>query len=318
MLSDHSGTIMAKIMNNYSEIIKQADETELCKALREELSSELVRSLDELSIDDPLLAAVKHALLPPGKCIRPLFALLLCNDLGGDFKRFMPVSVALELIHVSSLIHDDLPAVDNDDLRRGRATCHKAFGEATAIFAGDLLVAHALRTTLKAEHDFGAEVAVKLCTVLSEAFIELCHGQQLDLLPHADEESLARVHNKKTGALFKATAFFGAIGGQGNTVVQEAAAELGYALGYYFQIADDFIDRFGSDEQRGRSGSSDTRNAKETSFSGNFDSGKSLIKQEKSIIFSAFEKLADSAGKPASAFPGTAYIIKLVLARGEF
>lgn len=260
----------------------QARPIESMKNGLEELESLIERDLETLfsraSIVEPLRAALHHSVFPKGKRLRPLFALALCEDLGGNTKKFSSAAIALELVHCASLIHDDLPALDNDDERRGRPTCHKAFGEATAVLAGDFLVPWAIESISNSELPVG--VRMDLVKALSAAFLDLCNGQQLDILPPEKRGSLEEIHRLKTGALFAAALKFGAIAAQSNWEVAATAAELGGRIGLFFQISDDLLDRFGDSEQRGRSGSSDEKNQKHTFAKEGFGPAIQKAKQE--------------------------------------
>lgn len=233
-------------------------------ALRLLVEEELERSLDSLTEAPTLIEVARYGVFPGGKRIRPVLALALCVDLGGDPRALTKAACALELLHCASLIHDDLPALDNDDFRRGRPSCHRAFNEASAILAGDLLIALAHVCVARAE--LPSEVRSKLVGVVARAFIDLCSGQELDLIPDERRNDLMWIHRLKTGALFSACTQFGAIGAGCGDAQVELAARLGHAIGLVFQIADDFLDIYGEDSARGRPGSSDARNGKENLF----------------------------------------------------
>jgi len=201
-----------------------------------------------------------HAQFPPGKMIRPILCLSYCMDLGGDWQKLLPAAACLELLHTSSLIHDDLPAMDDDDMRRGRASCHIVFGEATAILAGDLLVALAHKTL--ANTDFSDSIKVRFLNSLSNAYLNLCLGQQLDLNGAGDEVLIRQIHKLKTAALFSATFEFGALGANVSEETVNLSCALGEQLGVSFQIVDDYLDLFSS--EKGRQGGSDSKNKKTT------------------------------------------------------
>jgi geranylgeranyl pyrophosphate synthase len=232
------------------------------EAIVARIEGELERAISSIEIVEPLRSAVVHMLFPGGKRIRPMLAVLTVQDMGGDIDLILPAAISLELLHTSTLIHDDLPAMDNDDFRRGKPTCHKAFGEATAILAGDLLLALALNFI---DHSrFTDSEKWQLTRELTTTYIKLCNGQELDILPEGERGTLQRIHELKTGALFSTTLKFAAIGARSSIATQELAGELGLALGLYFQIVDDFIDAHGGDG--GRPSSSDQRNEKVTFF----------------------------------------------------
>lgn len=225
-----------------------------------ELESELHKIINGAKLNDRLTKAINHSQFPPGKMIRPIIALSFCADLGGDPQKLLPASAALELLHTSSLIHDDLPAMDDDDMRRGRPSCHKAFDEATAILAGDALVALAHKALTSA--DYPAPIINGFVKSLSGAYLNLCDGQQLDLLGATDMGSLETIHRLKTAALF-ATAFeFGALGANCSKSELEISREAGEIVGLTFQIVDDYLDLYSN--EKGRVGGSDSRNDKVT------------------------------------------------------
>ena len=221
----------------------------------EQLNAELRKVTENMKCVEPLKKAVSYALFPGGKRIRPLFALSLCSDLGGDCEKLLPVTCALEFIHCASLVHDDLPELDNDDVRRGRPSCHKAFTPGIALLAGDYMVAQALY--LLATSSFSAGERLDLVKSLSAAFTDLCNGQTLDILPDSQRGDTALIHQLKTGALFKTSCRFAAVSAGLGDKAATLCEELGLLAGVGFQIVDDYIDRFGTDQERGRPASSD-------------------------------------------------------------
>lgn len=223
------------------------------------VDSEIDKTCQSLNLVAPLGDAVRYSLFPAGKRIRPLLALCCCQDLGGTIQSLVRPSCALELVHASSLIHDDLPALDNDDFRRGQPSCHRQFGEATAILAGDLLIAAAFSLVA----DSGDRTPA-LTTALAQAFVDVCHGQQRDLLHGPERGSLDLLHRLKTGALFRAAMIFGASFADISPETVKRISVFGETLGIYFQIIDDLIDLKGNEEQKGRPSGSDHRNQRET------------------------------------------------------
>lgn len=225
----------------------------------------------------PLSEAVEYALFPGGKRIRPLFALEYFGELSGeDTKMFLPIACSLEFLHASSLVHDDLPALDDDNFRRGKPSLHRAFNEGTAILAGDALISMAFKVIFKSEFD--EKLKNHFLEEISSAFLHLCSGQQLDLLPHASIEEIIQIHRLKTGALFGAAFAVSAIAARGkDTEVIQRSRSLGMSLGISFQILDDYLDVFGNDAERGRGGSSDSRAGKKTIFIGySFESATAI------------------------------------------
>ena len=196
--------------------------------------------------------AIRHSLLAPGKRLRPLLVLMSGEACGYNYTAAMPAACAVEMVHAYSLIHDDLPAMDDDDLRRGRPSCHAAFDEATAILAGDALLAQSfevLATEIKP-----AAAAAACCGVLAKAAgaCELVGGQADDLAGESYEyetnESedalihLEQIHRRKTGALMRASLKLGAIATGGSQRQIAALDAYGAHLGLAFQVTDDLLD----------------------------------------------------------------------------
>lgn len=203
----------------------------------------------------PLAEAIRYALLAPGKRLRPQLVLMAAEACGGSIDDALPAACAVEMIHAYSLVHDDLPAMDDDDLRRGRPTCHKVFGEATAILVGDALQARAfevLATDVKP-----AARASQCCAVLGRAAgaTALVGGQAADLNAEVLDNDLAEleaIHRRKTGALFVASLELGGIVA-GATPDQVAALNsYGRNIGLAYQITDDLLDVSGNQEVMGK------------------------------------------------------------------
>ncbi|MBX3434169.1 MAG: polyprenyl synthetase family protein [Pirellulales bacterium] len=202
-----------------------------------------------------LAEAIRYALLAPGKRLRPQLVLMAHAACGGDEATAMPAAVAVEMIHAYSLVHDDLPAMDDDDLRRGRPTCHRQFDEATAILVGDALQALAFETLAAGLAD--PVIAARCCRELARAAGPgaLVGGQADDLAAqfrHAGVERLQSIHERKTGALFRVSLRLGAIAAGGSDP-QIAALDLyGRNLGLAFQVVDDLLDVSGDEQQVGK------------------------------------------------------------------
>jgi geranylgeranyl diphosphate synthase type II len=239
----------------------------LQSTLQSILQKRIEECVDRASVASDLKKAVCYSAAQPGKCLRPLLSLLVCHDMGGDELSLVEAAVALELVHSSTLVHDDLPSLDNDIERRGRASCHVACGEATAILAGDVLVSLAFSQLCKTP-GYSCEERLKLVSILSESFTAVMSGQSLDLAREklASEDDIKKMYFQKTGALFSAATLFGGIGASANDEQKTLLGRFGMWLGLYFQLADDYIDLFGTDVQRGRGGSSDTRNKRANLF----------------------------------------------------
>ena len=209
-----------------------------------------------------LVDAMRYSLLAGGKRLRPVLALAACASLGEDPERIMPSAAALELVHTYSLIHDDLPAMDDDQLRRGHPTCHVVYGEDTAILAGDALFAEAVRLVCE-EQPGDAEVRLEILTELSRAtgVGGMVGGQFLDLAGagRASIEALRAVHALKTGCLIRCAVRCAlALTGPPDDV-RAAYDELARELGLGFQIVDDILDVEGSSAAMGKATGSDAR-----------------------------------------------------------
>ena len=173
-----------------------------------------------------LFDCMRYSLLAGGKRLRPIFVFDFCRMCGGDWKTAAPFAAAVEMIHTYSLIHDDLPCMDNDDYRRGKLTNHKVYGEANAVLAGDALLTAAFASIVKAEYP--AEVRIRAVGVLSECAGELgmVGGQVLDMLSEerqCSEDEVIAIQSRKTGALIKAACLLGVLAGQGSAAQYTAA-----------------------------------------------------------------------------------------------
>jgi geranylgeranyl diphosphate synthase, type II len=212
-----------------------------------------------------LAEAMRYSLLAPAKRLRPLLVLISAEACGGSIESALPAACAVELVHTYSLIHDDLPAMDDDDLRRGRPTNHVVFGEALAILAGDALLTLAFEVLARDVRP--ADVAAESCAVLAQAAgaAALVGGQVADLTHDAESGDLAlleAIHARKTGALFLAALRLGALSAGADRTQHAALEHYGRSMGLAFQITDDLLDvegsqadlgkRVGKDEQRGK------------------------------------------------------------------
>jgi geranylgeranyl diphosphate synthase type II len=212
-----------------------------------------------------LREAIRYTLLCGGKRLRPLLVLASAQACGGDLERALPAACAVEMIHTYSLIHDDLPAMDDDDTRRGKPSCHIQFGEATAILAGDALIALAFEVIGR---DISPATVAQACTAALANAAGACWlvgGQEDDLHSQNSElglEPLQRIHERKTGALFAVSMKLGALTSGAAQDRVEAVENYGKYLGLAFQIIDDLLDlrgqeatigkRIGKDWQRGK------------------------------------------------------------------
>jgi geranylgeranyl diphosphate synthase type II len=219
-----------------------------------------------------LAEAMRYALLGPGKRLRPLLVLMAAEACGGSLDAALPAACAIEMVHAYSLVHDDLPAMDDDDLRRGRPTCHKHFGEATAILVGDALLARAFEIT--ATRIDPPAVAARCCAVLAQAAgaTALVGGQAEDLFlaktaaaeGESELERLERIHSRKTGALFIAAMELGGIVARASADQLAALSWYGRNVGLAFQITDDLLDVAGNQSAVGKRIAKDAANGKLT------------------------------------------------------
>ena len=215
-----------------------------------------------------LREAIRHSLLAPGKRLRPLLVLMSAQACGCPREAAMPAACAVEMVHTYSLIHDDLPAMDNDQYRRGRPCCHVLFGEANAILAGDALLAQAFEV-LSSGRVQPAGVAAACCLDLARAAgaSALVGGQVDDLRGITGEGELAaleRIHRRKTGALFQVSLRLGGRIAQATVAEFEALEAFGRKLGLAFQIVDDLLDERGDAAALGKSVGKDRQQAKLT------------------------------------------------------
>ena len=204
-----------------------------------------------------LFEAMEYSLLAGGKRLRPVFAFEFCRLCGRDWRDAAPFAAAVEMIHTYSLIHDDLPSMDNDDFRRGRPTNHKIYGEALAILAGDALLTDAFAVASTAQLPEPADMAFAI-GMLSECAgsLGMVGGQVLDIQAEqrqCTEEDVLAIQDRKTGALINAACVLGVIAGGGTEEQVQAAAKFAAGLGLAFQIRDDMLDVIGTAEEMGKS-----------------------------------------------------------------
>ena len=197
-----------------------------------------------------LFEAMEYSLLAGGKRLRPIFAFDFCRMCGNPWENAAPFAAAIEMIHTYSLIHDDLPCMDNDDFRRGRPTNHKVFGEGLAVLAGDALLTDAFAVAATAQLPNPADMGFVI-SVLSECAgsLGMVGGQVLDIMSEqreCTEDEVLAIQSRKTGALIRAACVLGTIAGGGSREQIRAAAEFDGALGLAFQIRDDMLDVIGT------------------------------------------------------------------------
>ena len=214
-----------------------------------------------------LAEAMRYSLLAGGKRIRPVLALAFADALGGDLLATLPAACAIEMIHTYSLIHDDLPCMDNDALRRGKPTNHVVYGECTATLAGDALQSLAFETLLSAP--LPPSVLVRCASILAQAagYQGMCRGQFLDMIGEGQNltsEQLTEINTHKTGALLASSCAIGAAAAGADLPKIEAAFQFGRQLGLAFQIRDDVLDVISTDAELGKPVGSDVQEHKNT------------------------------------------------------
>lgn len=262
--------------------------------------------------DTTLYKAMEYSTMCGGKRIRPFLVLEFCRMLGGSFDAAIPYACALEMIHTFSLIHDDLPCMDNDDMRRGKPTNHKVFGEAPALLAGDALIFSAFECAMSYDN---ATAESKLAAVRELALASgaegMCEGQMIDIESEGKKlsfDQLLELHAHKTGALIRAAAKLGVIAAGGDKDAVAAADAYGAGVGLAFQIIDDILDRYGNTEELGKPVGSDVKNEKTTFLS--FMSADEAKKYA--------EKVTDEACAAISSYSGSETLVglaKLLLTR---
>ena len=226
----------------------------------------LQRVLADRSLNNDMKEAIKYTLGAPGKRVRSVLVLWCCELISGQLNRDAEIaSTAIEMVHTYSLVHDDLPAMDDDDMRRGQPTCHKAFDEATAILTGDALLTLAFE--ILAEGIDQPAVAVRLIRQLAQdaGADGMIAGQMADLKAQESEgnkEMLEYIHINKTAKMFRCAAAMGAICGGATQKQFECLCEYGLHIGLAYQIADDILDETASSEQLGKTAGKDLKAAK--------------------------------------------------------
>jgi geranylgeranyl diphosphate synthase type II len=296
---------------------EQSSEFNLNVYLKQQQES-IERALDSsLGIERPekIYEAMRYSLLAGGKRLRPILCLATCELTGGNVEMAMPTACALEMIHTMSLIHDDLPAMDNDDYRRGKLTNHKVYGEDIAILAGDGLLAYAFEYVATQTKNVPTERLIKVIARLGRTVgaAGLVGGQVLDLESEGkldiSAETLTFIHTHKTGALLEASVVCGAI--LAGAAESEVAKLSKYAqnIGLAFQIIDDILDITATDEQLGKTAGKDIK-AQKATYPSLWGLERSQVEAQK-LIDSAIEQL-DSYGNLAIPLKA---IAKFIVAR---
>lgn len=269
---------------------------ELWKERRELVEQQLVRELEqEPPIDATLAAAMKYSLMAGGKRLRPILLMAAADAVGKNGTDYLTAGCALEMIHTYSLIHDDLPAMDNDDYRRGKLTNHKAYGDGMAVLAGDALLTLAFEVLTRQQHTDAATLLRVVREISTAAGMNgMVGGQAIDLESegkHIDMETLRKMHMGKTGALFRAALRSGAILAGADEKALAALTDYAEKFGLAFQITDDILDVVGDEKLIGKPVGSDIRNEKSTYVTlTSLDEARKLAKE---TVDGAVEALKD-------------------------
>ena len=218
-----------------------------------------------LQYPETINEAMRYSLLAGGKRIRPLLCLAACQLVGGDEEVALPTACALEMIHTRSLIHDDLPSMDNDDFRRGKPTCHKVYGEEIAILAGDALLSRSFEYIARATKGASAERVLRVIADVGKAVGSegLVAGQVVDIQMEgnggagAGLETLQYIHAHKTGALLEAAVVAGAVLGGADEAQVARLGRYAQAIGLSFQVVDDILDVTATSEELGKTAGKD-------------------------------------------------------------
>lgn len=257
--------------------------------------------------DEPqrkLYDAMQYSLTAGGKRLRPILTFEFCRMCGADWENATPFAAAVEMIHTYSLIHDDLPCMDNDDFRRGKPTNHKVFGEATAVLAGDALLtdAFAVASMARVEPQNLAYAVFTLSECVGSA--GMVGGQVLDMTSEErelSEQEVLAIQSRKTGALLRAACVLGVIAGGGSQEQLDAAARFATALGLAFQIRDDMLDVIGTSEELGKGIGTDAKKNTFVRLYG-LDECERLV-----------ERYTDEAVEALAAFPDSIALARLAL-----
>ena len=273
-----------------------ADLTEPAKMVEQYMAG----FLDRRKLPGNLREAVRYALLGGGKRLRPTLVVWSCEAVGGQAKAALAAAAAIEMVHCFSLVHDDLPAMDDDDLRRGRLTLHKQTNEAMAILAGDAMMGLAFElvaTSVKPE-----ALANQIILELATATNDMIAGQVYDTLPEPGSDKLEAIerlktlHRHKTGALIRCCSRMGALCGQADGEQLEAVTQYAQAIGLMFQIVDDLLDVTQTTEHLGKAANKDSQMGKLT-YPGllGIDQSRSEVERLRTQAHTALEPLGERA-----------------------
>ena len=285
----------------------------------DQLRAEVDLSLDRYTHFDgecpeKLRSAIRYSLLAPGKRLRPCLVLLASEACGQQYSPAFPAACAVEMVHAYSLIHDDLPAMDDDDIRRGQPTCHKQFDEATAILAGDALLALAFQVI--AQDVPSPAVAVRCLheLALTAGACNLVGGQVADLTAEfsdLDAEALAAIHRRKTGAMFRVSLRLGGIIAQASNEHIHALNTYGEKLGLAFQITDDLLDVAGEEAAVGKRVGKDAVQGKLTY------PGLLGVTESRNLATTLIQDACDAIGDLGESATSLTQLARFVLARNK-
>ncbi len=280
-------------MNAASNNFEPSSDTELTGRVE----ACLERFLAQRQLPGSLVAAIRYVLDGGGKRLRPILAVRCCQAVGGSPDQAISPAAAIELIHNFSLVHDDLPAMDDDDLRRGRPTLHKRTNEAMAVLAGDAMIGLAFE--LLSELVEPAELATQLCRELAAATCDMIAGQVHDTLGDPDnavesKQRLEETHRLKTGALIRCACRLGAIAGRASDSQLDAVTAFAEPIGLMYQVVDDLLDVTSTAEQLGKAAGKDADKGKLT-YPGllGVDASRQLVQDLRAEANSALDDLGD-------------------------
>ncbi len=268
--------------------------------ITEAVEQTMSRFIAERPLPHNLREAIEYALLGGGKRLRPLLVVRSCQAVGGRLEQALAPAAALEMIHAFSLVHDDLPAMDDDDLRRGRPTLHRHTNEAMAILAGDAMMGLAFELVLANMQP--PALAARIVAELAQGTNDMIAGQVYDTLPDFDPampemERLRTIHRNKTGALIRAACRMGAICGDATEAQLVSLTQYGEAIGLMFQVVDDLLDVTKTTEELGKAAGKDAEKGKLT-YPGllGIEGSRAEVQRLHDQALSALEPLGDAAG----------------------
>ncbi|MBR1907800.1 polyprenyl synthetase family protein [bacterium] len=230
------------------------------------------KTLDEyipIKYPEEIYKSMRYSVLAGGKRLRPTICLETCKIFGGNIEDALPIACAIEMLHVQSLIHDDLPCIDNDDYRRGKLSNHKAFSESTAVLAGDALISYAIQTIIEKSKNLSENKVLKLIKLYTDAagVNGIIAGQIVDIQSEGkkiDEKTLEYIHTHKTADMFRFAFKAGGVTAGVSDETLETLDELGIKLGFAFQICDDILDETSTFEEMGKTLGKDEAEEKST------------------------------------------------------